>query len=239
MSKIEAFLRNSVRSLLSKLSTQTCKRILSNATLHHEYNLSICQAPQFEDIHGTWDFALDLIGKDELITYLEFGVFSGRSIKYISSESLNKESIFLGLDTFEGLPEDWDTQGGNLPKGHFSVEGKLPDIKDTRIKFIKGLFQETSSEWMDILLNRKDQILLAHFDADLYSSTLFGLSQIANTGKPFYCIFDEFYGDECRAFSDFKSSFRYECKLLCSGARCYENGAVTQRNILAFVTPLP
>lgn len=77
MNNIEAFLRNSVRSLLSNLSTQTCKRILSNATLHHEYNLSIRQAPQFEDIFGTWDFALDLIGKDELITYIEFGVLLG------------------------------------------------------------------------------------------------------------------------------------------------------------------
>ena len=216
-----------------------CKRILSNSTLHHEYSLSIRQAPKFKDILGTWDFALNLIGKDEQITYIEFGVFTGRSIKHISSESLNKESIFLGLDTFTGLPEAWDTQGDSLPEGHFDVGGKSPDIKDTRIKFIKGLFQETSNEWMDILLNRKDKILLAHFDADLYSSTLFGLSQIANTGKPFYCIFDEFYGDECRAFSDFKSSFRYESKLLCSGARCYYNGAVTQRNILALVTPLP
>jgi len=206
--------------------------------LYHEYSLSISQAPQFKDIEGTWDFALNLIGKDELITYIEFGVFTGRSIKYISSKTLNKESIFLGLDTFIGLPEDWDTQGGNLPKGYFDVGGKIPHIKDTRITFIKGMFQKTSSEWMEILLNRKDKILLVHFDADLYSSTLFGLSQIANTGKPFYCIFDEFYGDECRAFSDFKSSFCYESKLLCSGARCYENGAVTQRNILALVTPI-
>jgi len=200
--------------------------------------LSISQAPQFKDIEGTWDFALNLIGKDELITYIEFGVYTGKSIKYISSRSLNTESVFLGLDTFSGLPEDWDTQGGNLPKGYFDVGGQIPDIKDPRITFIKGLFQKTFSEWLYILTTRKDKVLLAHFDADLYSSTMFGLSQIASIDKPFYCIFDEFYGDECRAFSDFKSAFHYKSELLCSGNRCYEHGMVSQKNVLFLVTPI-
>jgi len=236
MTKIEQFARNIARKGLSRLPPQLCKRLLANSLLLHEFD-GFIEAPKFKDIMGTWDFSINLIGEDAPIIFIEFGVFNGRSIRYFSERFKNTESLLLGLDTFEGLPEAWDTQGNTLPKGTFSTDGKLPDIKDKRVCFFKGLFQETVSQWMNILLDHNDKVLIAHFDADLYSSTLFGLTKIAATGKQFYCIFDEFYGDECRAFSDFKSAYHYNSQLLASGARGYSNGEVSQRNALFLVSP--
>jgi len=41
------------------------------------------------------------------VTYLEFGVASGVSFEWWLNHLKNPESVFLGFDTFEGLPEDW------------------------------------------------------------------------------------------------------------------------------------
>ena len=38
-------------------------------------------------------------------TYMEFGVFSGSSINFLSKHLYNKE--IYGFDSFEGLKEDW------------------------------------------------------------------------------------------------------------------------------------
>lgn len=63
--------------------------------------------------------------------------------------------------------------------------------------------------------------IIVHFDADLYSSTLYGLAKMSELGVPFLVSFDEFYGDECRALSDFCSTFLYKTRVLCSGGRSY------------------
>ena len=60
-------------------------------------------------------------------SFLEFGVWKGKSIKIIS-ELVGKRSskIVHGFDSFEGLPEDW--LGFNDVKGKFNLHGKLPDV---------------------------------------------------------------------------------------------------------------
>ncbi len=132
--------------------------------------------------------------KDVPIDYVEFGVFRGDSIKKWASLNSRPESRFFGFDTFEGLPEDW----GPTPKGDLSADGKTPDIADTRVKFVRGLFQETLKTFLRSF-DRRNR-LAVHFDADIYSATLFALFQI----DPFLQPGDILMFDE---FSDFNHEF--------------------------------
>lgn len=144
--------------------------------------------------------------KNKQIIYLEFGVWEGRSIKYISKLNNNPKSKFIGFDTFEGLPEDWTE---DLKKGAFSTQGKVPLVDDQRIKFVKGLFQNTLEEELKNLdLNNNDNLII-HFDADLYSSTSYVLNSFRDFS--YYAIFDEFLGDEALALYDFLRS--NECEI--------------------------
>ena len=78
-------------------------------------------------------------------------------------------------------------------------------------------------------------------DYILYSSTLFGLTKLSNLGVAFYSIFDEFYGDECRALSEFCHSFEYKWSFLGSGGRSYckggHEGEVSQINCFFYIEP--
>src|SRR6185369_13576946 len=115
-----------------------------------------------------WDHCLfELLKGEDAITFIEFGVWQGYSINYFSRRNKNENSLFFGLDSFEGLPEDW----AHLKKSHFSTEGIPPKTEDQRIYFIKGWFQDS----FDDLQRRIDQgkgNIVVHYDADLYSSTL-------------------------------------------------------------------
>jgi hypothetical protein len=134
--------------------------------------------------------------------WLEFGVASGKTINYISNFT---NDIVYGFDSFEGLPEKWrDT----CDKGAFSMHGNLPNV-NKNVKLIKGLFQDTLSEFLNI---HNQPISFIHMDADLYSSTKFVLDAIkTRLDKDCIIIFDEmvnypgFDGDtgELKAFYEF------------------------------------
>ena len=118
--------------------------------------------------------------EDEL--WLEFGVYKGDSINYISKFT---NSNVYGFDSFEGLPEDWRE---NHKKGEFKIN-KLPDVNNNVI-LIKGWFNETLKPFMELNLNKK--ISFMHLDADLYSSTKYVLNTLKNNIKPgCIIIFDE------------------------------------------------
>ena len=114
------------------------------------------------------------------------------SIKFFSAQNKAPSSIFIGLDSFEGLPEDW----GHVKKGSFDMKGAVPRIDDTRVKFIKGWFQNTWTDLVGVLPDDGD--LIVHYDADLYSSTLFALTKIDSLKRSYLAIFDEFHGHEAR-----------------------------------------
>lgn len=122
------------------------------------------------------------IGLDKNSLLLEFGVYNGKSINYISNFTTN---TVYGFDCFNGLPEDW--RPGH-PKGEFDLSGNLP-IVNNNVVLIKGYFQETLETFLKIT---KKKISFIHIDSDLYSSAIY----ILNTVKPFLedsCIvvFDE------------------------------------------------
>jgi len=151
------------------------------------------------------------------ISYYEFGVFEGASIKYWSSLNSNKDSLFFGFDTFSGLPESWDNFTGGLKKGFFDTQGQLPNIDDERVSFCKGLFQDTLPKFLETY--DSDNVLVVNIDADLYSSTLFVLTQLhCFLKKGSIIIFDEFSSvlHEFRAFEDYCSAYNVKFEVVAS-----------------------
>ena len=153
----------------------------------------------------------DVIG-NKPIDYLEFGVYKGESIKAWSKLNNNPKSRFYGFDTFTGLPENWNKRA---PKGKFDTKGNMPKINDTRVHFVKGIFQETLYDFLKTFSPQSR--LVIHLDADLYSSTLFCLTQldrILNSGS--LILFDEFYDvqNEFSAFYDYIRSHNRNFKTI-------------------------
>jgi hypothetical protein len=142
---------------------------------------------------------------DTPISYLEFGVASGHSFKWWLQHTKNADSRYYGFDTFEGLPENW----GMFAKGEMA--SPIPEVNDSRASFIKGIFQDTLNDFLDENGKRlKDTRLVIHMDADLYSATLFALSQLfPYIKKGDIIMFDEFnvYDHEFLAFKYFTECF--------------------------------
>jgi hypothetical protein len=112
-------------------------------------------------------------------------------------------SRFYGFDSFEGLPENWR----GAPPGHFGVGGQAPQIDDDRINFVKGWFRDTVPGVMDELVEaREGRTPILHFDADLYSSTLYLLFKMTERFDNFFFVFDEFSGHEARALYNFRQA---------------------------------
>ena len=155
------------------------------------------------------DFAAATIG-DVPILYLEFGVFNGRSMSRMAERFPNADARFFGFDSFEGLPANWK----NMPQGTFSTRGKIPIVADSRVSFVKGWFQNTLPDFLISLdLNLKNPVLV-HYDADLYSSSLFVLSTLWYHISEYYFIFDEFMSEEILALHDFCLAFPVELSFL-------------------------
>jgi O-methyltransferase len=124
------------------------------------------------------------------ITYLEFGVAGGTSFRWWVTNAKHSESRFYGFDTFEGLPEKW---GLFYNKGDMKHE--MLELNDSRHQFIKGLFQDTFLDFINtnLLALKSGKRKIIHLDADLFSATLFVLSQIYPfLKKGDIIIFDEF-----------------------------------------------
>lgn len=135
--------------------------------------------------------------------WLEFGVYSGKTINFISKYTIN---YVYGFDSFLGLPENW--REGVFNKGAFNTNGAMPIVNDNVI-LLKGMFDKTLSSFVNA---QNKKISFIHIDCDLYSSTKY----VLDTLKPFIAnkcviVFDElvnypgFSGDtgELKAFYEF------------------------------------
>jgi len=146
------------------------------------------------------------------ITYLEFGVYRGDSLRLWLDGISNPDSRFVGFDTFTGLPERWRP---TELAGHFNANGMIPDIKDPRCSFEVGLFQDTLPAFVS--KNDLPGRIVINLDADMFTSTLFVLTTLAPYLKSGDLIFfDEFSCplDEFRAFEEFVRSFRVKYEVL-------------------------
>jgi hypothetical protein len=119
---------------------------------------------------------------------LEFGVFNGVSFDQICG--LVYPRHVYGFDSFYGLPEDWNK---SYPRGKFSRGGIPPPVQHPNGEVVVGLIQHTLDEF---LAAHPGPVAFAHFDMDIYSSTIYALTKLADRfvhGS--ICLFDE-YADE-------------------------------------------
>ena len=133
--------------------------------------------------------------------YLEFGVYKGDSINFISATLPDK--IVYGFDSFEGLPEDWRY---DLRKGGFNLNDNLPKV-NKNVRLIKGWFNETLPEFVKA---HPEPCAFIHVDCDLYSSTKTIFDNLKNQIVSGTVIaFDEYFNypgwqeGEYKAFMEF------------------------------------
>lgn len=165
---------------------------------------------------------------DQQLIYLEFGVATGSSFKWWLSKNTNKQSLFYGFDTFEGLPENW---GGFYSKGDMSAS--IPEVDDNRALFIKGLFQDTLCSFIE---NNKSALSsnckkIIHMDADLYSATIFTLSQLyPYLKKGDLILFDEFNValHEFKAYKEFTENFYISLKPIAAVNNFYQTAFIVE-----------
>lgn len=186
---------------------------LNRLPLLRDFIVRYPDIPCFPTREAMWDYLAEGHGGD--IDYLEFGVHAGHSIFHWAAANRSPGSRFVGFDTFHGLPERWNPV---FPKGHFDTAGRAPPTDDSRVRFVAGLFQDTLPGFLATYAPASPQ-LIVHIDCDLYSSTLYCLTQLDRLLRPgAVVIFDEF-GDvqhEFRAFDDYGVSYRRRFKLVCA-----------------------
>jgi hypothetical protein len=116
--------------------------------------------------------------------YLEFGVFNGQSINYLSKFLKTK---MYGFDSFLGLREDW--KGTNLEAGYFNKNGETPKV-NSNVELIQGWVQDTLPKF----ITKDSKINFIHIDLDTYDSTKFVLETVKPyLNKKTIILFDELY----------------------------------------------
>jgi len=167
------------------------------------------QVPSFKDRFRLMKYAL---GQRSVNGGLicEFGVHEGESINRIARWVPDAE--IHGFDSFEGLPEEWQSDIG---KGAFATS-RVPKVA-SNVKLHKGWFDSTLPGFRS---EHSGPIAFLHVDADLYSSTRTIFKVLGGQVIPGTVIqFDEYFNypgwreHEHRAFSEFCSEqavqFRY------------------------------
>lgn len=163
-------------------------------------------ARTFPSPDATLEHALTLAVPEGMA--LEFGVYSGHTLKMISAARAGR--AVYGFDSFEGLPEDW--RSGFLA-GTFGVE-RLPDVPGAEL--VVGWFEDALPPF---LAEHPGPVALLHLDADLYSSTRTVLDLVGPRLTPgSVVVFDEYFNypgwqqHEYRAWHEYveRSGTRFE-----------------------------
>ena len=183
----------------------------------------------FENRWEYFDYVLDNMKKRNGL-YLEFGVFMGESINFLSDRI--GDNIIYGFDCFEGLPEKWLPTYG---KGSMNRAGCLPEVNEN-VRLVKGYFDDTLPEF--VREHKGEQCSFIHIDSDLYSSakTIFTLLK-DNIGSGTMICFDEFVGhigwqeDEYKAFMEFIEETGHQYRYVAASwaetpGRCGERMAI-------------
>lgn len=196
-------------TLLKQILTLTGARLPSSALRQLQASLNYMKIGQWMRSHtflidrrcigreGVWESVLKSV-RDKQVLYLEFGVAYGESMRYWANQLKNRKSVLHGFDSFVGLPEG----AGPWRRGQFDAGGYVPDIRDSRVRFFKGWFDEV----LPTYVLPEHEVLVINMDADLYSSSIFVLRHLRPFIKPgTFVYFDEMnhVDQEPRAFDEF------------------------------------
>jgi len=171
--------------------------------------------PIFETRFELYEYVQTQYLQKDPIDYLEFGVFEGLTIDFWRKLNQNPKSRFYGFDTFTGLPETWKNLVSDRPSSTWDCQGKMPEIDDQRVRFYKGLFQDTIDQFIRDY-HPQDKIVI-HNDSDLYSSSLYMLTRLHDfIKKDTIIIFDEFSNvmHEFRALEDYCAAYYRKYKVI-------------------------
>jgi hypothetical protein len=155
------------------------------------------------------DYSLQAVGAEG--HYLEFGVFTGGTIRYIAKR-IGPRTIH-GFDSFEGFAEVWS--GFSLANKTFDVKGRLPRVPGN-VQLHRGYFDASLPQW---LADNPGPVAFVHVDCNLYSSTKTVLDLLApRLVRGSVILFDEYFNypnweqHEFKAFQEFVSAnaIKYE-----------------------------
>ncbi|MQA08429.1 MAG: class I SAM-dependent methyltransferase [Pseudonocardiaceae bacterium] len=138
-------------------------------------------ARHFARPQETLEYALSLAPTGGMA--LEFGVYSGTTLKTISTA--RADGAVYGFDSFTGLPEDWRT---GFTAGMFHVD-ELPEVPGAEL--VVGQFDDTLPGFLDA---HRGPVDFVHVDGDLYSSAKTVLELVGPRMRPgCIVVFDEFF----------------------------------------------
>ena len=135
--------------------------------------------------------------------WFEFGVRGGHSLN-LSCAALHRAPAshgglgarVHGFDTFEGLPEAWNSRFG---KGALSMHGVVPHVHACGRLHV-GLINETLAPFLTTLRAQTWRLLGASVDVDLYGGTIQALRALRPWLQPGVLLhFHEFYTGPHRA----------------------------------------
>ncbi|WP_051085893.1 class I SAM-dependent methyltransferase [Actinomycetospora chiangmaiensis] len=173
----EAMHAREVRDRRDMLAAGEREAVGSSAAFVRE---AMAGARTFPTPHETLAHALSLAPTGGMA--LEFGVYSGRTLRQIAAARAG--SGVYGFDSFEGLPEDWRA---GFRAGTFAVE-ELPTVEGAEL--VVGWFADTLPAF---LAEHPGPVDLLHLDADLYSSTTTVLELVGPRLRPgSVVVFDEY-----------------------------------------------
>ena len=133
----------------------------------------------------------------------------------IGPEPIGRREPLLRIRHLRGTPGHLEP---NVSEGSFRDGRTSAPTDDPRVRFIQGLFQDTLPGFLHTFAPSNPRSVI-HIDCDLYSSTLYCLTQLDRLITPgTFLVFDEF-GDvqhEFRAFADYRASYRRAFRLVCS-----------------------
>jgi len=189
---------------------ERARRALANSVDYIDRNMAA--ALGFDTQRDLLDYSLSQVSVSG--HYLEFGVFSGGTIRYIARR---KPSLTVhGFDSFEGLPEAWS--GFNLGGRAFSRKSRLPRVP-ANVALHKGRFNESIAGWVTA---NPGPIAFVHIDCDLYSSTVDILTGLAERLQPgTVIVFDEYFNypgweqHEFKAWREFVATRQIDYEYLC------------------------
>jgi hypothetical protein len=165
----------------------------------------------FESQRELTEFALSAVQIEG--HYLEFGVFTGGTIRFIAPRIGGR--VIHGFDSFEGLPEAWS--GFSLGRRAFDVGGRLPRVP-ANVRLHRGWFDDTLPQWVTA---NPGPVAFIHIDCDLYSSTQTILTLLADRCVAGTIIlFDEYFNypnwevHEYKAFQEFVTKYAVKYRYL-------------------------